>query len=288
MYLAFISALYGITLVGPGGKPIVSDPPAILRAPHSGVSVNTMDYDSHSIFYIDAALGKDFPLITLENNVFVAQVSLKGGAWVSLGCDNGAFPLLTEDFLIAAPLSFKYDKWSGYISYNHISAHLGDGFDKMVDRDESDVSDLIKPYEKSIQAEGFKLSIMTKEPFVYSRDFMSILLMRDDKLLSADIKYYITAGYAHKIMPKRLKPWYLAGGVHIEKSYTNAKPYFSQDIRYNADVDHIDYSAQLGIYFKSLYGFQNRIYASFYTGSDRRGQLLGKCTNILGFGFAVE
>lgn len=259
----------------------IKEPETFFRLPTCGLSLNNINYRKHRIQYVEASLGKKFPLLTAQNNKLSIQLSASGGAWVSLGYKDGAFPLLTEDFLISLPLSIKYENWSAYVAFNHISAHLGDGFEDLLERDPpKNVDDVIDDTNKNIKDYGYTAKASDKEPFSYSRDFMSAFLMYDYALWSL----YFTAGYAHKIIPEDLERWYVGGGIRIGQDYGHLSPYFSQDLRYNADTDRVDYTGQLGAWI----GSRSRVYAGIFVGKDRRGQLLGRWSEIYTIGVAFE
>jgi hypothetical protein len=289
-FLAFLSTLAHADIRGLGGPVDVADPPAIVRSPNSGLSINSIKYAGKSTWCLETTLGKNFPLLTVSVDDLSLQLTIKAGAWLKLGYDDGAFPLLTEDFLIAVPISVKYRSWSGYIAFNHISAHLGDGFNSMMEDEASKKTrrETEKYEDLASNSIGYDVELLLRKPFPYSRDFISALVMCEIDLRGVKSKIYATAGYAHKMIPKHLGRWYVGGGVDLSKELQDFKPYVSQDLRYNADTDTVDYSIQVGNHFDMGYDFQSRIYLGMYKGSDRRGQLLGEYSTTFNFGLAVE
>ena len=119
-------------------KPLYEEPFAFPRTPDTSVSVNTSKYLDERVGYLEVSLGKDIPIVNMQmydviNRSLIFQFGLAAGFWGTLGYNNGAFPLLTEDFLISAPLKFKWGNISGAVKFNHISAHQGDGFENLLE-----------------------------------------------------------------------------------------------------------------------------------------------------------
>ena len=272
-----------------GAAPLYEEPLANVRSPDTGMTMNTSRYLGDRVYYLEATIGKNVPVSTLTLRDLSVQFSLQGGAWLILGYDDFAFPMLTQDFFFAFPLSFKLGQLSGAIKYNHISSHQGDGFDALMEeqltkRERKE----IEFYERIAKQNG--VDILLSEPVSYSRDFGSLHLAYDYNVDRAKVRSYVHVGYVHKMIPDNLKRWFVGAGTEVIYPLRIASPYYAHDTTYNQDMDSLDYSGELGVVFltqeDSLFEF--RIALTGYVGSDRRGQLVGRKLKQFGFGFFIR
>ncbi|KKM82769.1 hypothetical protein LCGC14_1316080, partial [marine sediment metagenome] len=217
------------------------------------------------------------------------QLGTEGSAWITLGYKDGAFPLLTEDFLLAVPLSFRHNKFSGALAFNHVSAHLGDGMtilleDSLSDEDQREF-DL---YDDLAEEEGMDLSLSDPEP--YSRDFISLYLSYEYVVDGIEHRMYVHFGYAHKMIPDGLGRTFIGSGFEAKYSCKYFTPYYSQDITWNEDSDSVDYSYQLGAYILPDKDdmFTVRIATTGFIGYDRRGQLMDNKIKKFGLGLFIR
>jgi len=216
---------------------------------------------------LKAVLGKDLGLVTYQEDYLYATLGLEFATWVTLRYrdDSMAFPLITEDFVVAVPLTFCYKQWSWAVKYNHISAHLGDGADELLDT----------------------------KTIAYSREFVSLHLARTFRF--EDVwtgtlfgRVYAHGGYLVVVMPKELGRWYAGGGFEIAiDKFVN--PYIAFDGTWNDDVGSFDMSGQLGLW-RGGHGvhLDIRVALTGYIGSDRRGQLVGRKLNNIGVGIFIR
>lgn len=269
-------------------KPNFEEPLAYPRTAESGLSLDTAKYLGLRIYYLNAMIGKHVPVLTYERGgQSLLQLGIEAGTWITLGYDEGAFPLLTQDFLFSIPLSFRLGDISGALKFNHISAHLGDGMEKMIE--ETLTAEQRAELE---QAERYGMEVSLTEPFNYSRDFLSLLLSYDFKVNEISSRMYTHVGYAHKIFPDDLQRWYVGSGTEFKYPLSDLAltPYYAQDFTWNGDVDNIDYSGQLGVLFFADKDklFESRLALTGYFGSDRRGQLLGRKLRQVGIGLFIR
>ena len=279
-------------------RPLYSEPMAGIRSPDTGVTINTSKYKKERIGYLDVSLGRNLPIMTyqlsgdwLDDNLFI-QLGLAGGFWATLGYDRGAFPLLTQDFLISIPLEVKFGNFSAAIKFNHISAHLGDGFDALLEenlsskekRDLDIAEDLLEGYTKDED-----VGITLKEPFSYSRDFFSLSLSYEYRMGIFDGRTYWHGGYAHKMIPSELARSYVGTGTEMKYSSKSFAPYYATDVTYNQDTNSTDLSAELGavVLAEETDRFSLRIAFTAFIGKDRRGQLIGNNLKQFGLGFFI-
>lgn len=270
-------------------QPIFQDPIAAPRSPYSYLTVKTSTYLGERIYYLEAAIGKQIPIATLKLDTATFQFGIDAAAWIDLGYDDGAFPLLLQDFYFGFPLSFKYNNFSVALKFGHISSHVGDGLDGMLEKTLSD-----KERQEYEQAErigsSYGYSVSLTEPINYSRDFESLQLAYATKINSVDTKLYAQAGYAHRMFPKYLGRWFVGNGLEFEYAGAYFTPYYAQDVTWNLDVDSVDISSQLGTIINKKTGdlIELRLCLTLYAGSDRRGQLVGRKLRQVGFGMLVK
>jgi len=270
--------------------PIFDVPIAHPRSPGNfGVAANFTTYQGLDIWYLEAQLGRNIAIITATIGELELQLGVEAQAWIALGYDDWAFPLLTEDFLIAAPVSFRYGGWSGAFAYKHISAHRGDGMDRLLEetlsakeRKEFEI------YDELAEKNGMDLILEESEP--YSRDFLSLCVAYDYKIRKIESRVYGHLGYAHKMVPDELKRWYFGTGFEAVYPSEAFAPYYAQDVTYNQDIDTVDYSGQIGAIVahedEDLFTF--RLAINLYIGSDRRGQMAGRKEKRLSIGFYIQ
>lgn len=278
-------------------KPLYRDPFANVRSPDTGVTINTSKYLGEKVGYLEASLGKNIPIITAQfgevfKRDFQMQFGLAAGFWGTLGYDDGAFPLLTEDFLLSVPLSFRWGNFSGAVKFNHISAHQGDGFDKLLEeklskQDQEDLEtaeNLLEDYTQNDE-----IGITLKEPLSYSRDFFSLHVAYDGKVGVFNNRIYAHAGYAHKMIPDTLNRWFVGSGFEAIYPSDKVAPYYAQDVTWNGDTDSVDLSSELGLIVLSskTKHYTLRVAATTYIGTDRRGQLINHKMKQFGVGFFI-
>jgi hypothetical protein len=112
---------------------IYNEPIAAPRSSKTGITIDTSKYMGQRVAYMEGMIGRNVPMLTLTHGALKLQTGIEAATWMTLGYSEGAFPLLTQDFMFAFPLMFRYNKFSGAIKFNHISAHLGDGFEGLLD-----------------------------------------------------------------------------------------------------------------------------------------------------------
>ncbi|KKM86947.1 hypothetical protein LCGC14_1273800 [marine sediment metagenome] len=269
-----------------GSKPIYKEPLAYPRSPETGFATNTSEYYGKRVYYFEAIIGVNIPCVTYENRNLILQFGMQASTWMDLGYKNGAFPLLTQDFYLAAPATFRYKDFSGAIKFNHISSHLGDGVDVLLDEVLTD--------EEKAEYEKLKgrpsVDVPLSEPVTYSRDYLSAHLSYDFSIHGVQSKIYGHIGYIHKVHPQGLKPWFLGNGFESTYYMKYFAPYYAQDVTWNQDMDSVDYSSQFGVIVvpddNAL--FEMRLAATIYIGSDRRGQMVGRRLKQFGFGLFIR
>jgi len=270
-------------------KSIYKEPMANPRSPEFGLTINTERYLGKRIGYLEGILGADFPIATFSYDNLKLQFGLQAAGWLDLGYRDGAFPMLTQDFYLGVPFSFRYKDFSGAIKFNHISSHLGDGMDIMLeDTLSKEEKEQYEFYDDIAEDEGMNLSLKGAE--AYSRDFMSLHLSYEYTLGSLNTRAYFHAGYVHKMIPEELKRWFFGNGIELVYPLNNTAPYYAQDVTYNQDLDSVDYSSQLGLVMLPHKDtiFNIRFAITTFIGCDRRGQLTGRKLKRIGIGIFIR
>jgi hypothetical protein len=254
-------------------KPLYENPIAYPRSPESGLALRQSTFFGERVQYLEGIIGKTVPIVDYKNTW---QFGLEAATWVMLGYDDGAFPLLTQDFYFSFPVYFKLYQLTGALKFNHISSHKGDGIDGILEQNLSD-----EEKAKLDEVERYSnLDVNLVERVAYSRDYLSADFAFEHRIRGFDTKTYVRGGYAHKMIPENLKRWFFGYGTEIKYKLL----FYAHDITYNQDVDSIDYSAQAGIMLNSGGLFECRLAMTGYHGSDRRGQFLGRKLNQIGIG----
>jgi hypothetical protein len=112
-----------------GGDPFdakVADP----LEPQFSVGVRYGDFPFARTVVGAANFGGNFGLIQLpcafDNGGM--QLSLEGGVFTQFDMRTRGNDLITEDYVIGLPISFRYHRWSGKLRAYHRSSHLGDEY----------------------------------------------------------------------------------------------------------------------------------------------------------------
>jgi len=273
-------------------KPLFEPPLANPRSASSGMSINTSKYKGIRIAYVEGIIGREIPIITWINHTFSFQIGLEATTWITLGVptDGLTFPLLTQDFHFAFPVSFRYEGWSMSVKFNHISAHKGDGFDDiakatltLTEREE------FENLERLGDQNGIDISLVG--PFSYSRDYMSYHVGYDLYLNEIHIRPYFHIGYLHKVIPDDLGRWFFGNGADVIYEAGWLSPFFAQDVTWNEDTNSVDLSIRAGAFlFKDDANLADiGITFNAFVGEDRRGQLLSrKRMKEFGIGFFIR
>lgn len=257
-------------------KPIYENPLAYVRSPECGLFLKASTYRGAKLKYLDAQIGRVVPIVHFQQQDI--QLGLEAATWAVLGYHKGAFPLITQDFLISVPLMFRFYSFSGAIKFSHISSHRGDGFDLLWDK-------TLTPEEKQkieMVERQEKISIMPPVQN-YSRDFISGEIAQEIEFRSLKVKSYIQLAHIHKTIPHNLGRWF--GGNGIELRYSNF--YLAEDIHYYQDTETFDFAVQTGWLVSGDFA-ETRFCIIGYHGSDRRGQFLGRQMNELGIGIFIR
>jgi len=236
------------------------NPIAYPRSPEFGLSLLSLKDKN-----INVALGKDFGLATLSVGGYHFQFGLEAAAWLTLGYidENFSFPVVAEDFSYSIPISVRRKHTTVAVKYNHISAHLGDGANKILKH---------------------------RTPIVYSRDFISFHVSHEFVLWKFKNRVYGHMGVGHFTIPEGISGSYLGGGYEIVLCRKAFSPYFAADTTYNHDVQLFTVSSQIGMWLARFVptDFSLRVALVGQFGGDRRGQFVGERVNSFGIGVFIR
>jgi hypothetical protein len=237
-------------------KSLYQNPLAAPRTPKLGLSVNTSRFMKVRVAYIDAEIGRSIGLVGWSNDDVKAQIGLEGGAWMTLIYRKFMrFPLLTEDYMFSIPFAIQIKDLTFAIKYNHISAHLGDGMNKIVENKLSKEEKRRLEIKKKISQENGGYFVVVT-PKTYSRDYISTHF-----------------GFSTE--------------TTVKMGFID--PYSALDVAYNQDTDSVDLSTESGIEVDSApEGLSMRIGFTWFKGKDRRGQLMGHKLDKLGIKFSLQ
>jgi hypothetical protein len=266
--------------------PLYEEPIAQKVTTDSSIILHTQKYDGEKVAYLSGNLGKTLSVINLDlEGGLKIQFGLQVSTWFVVIKEDDAFPLLTQDFYFSFPVYFKYGNISFGAKFNHISAHLGDGMDRMLERNLGDREK--KEFEegaKVAERSGYHLSLMGPE--VYSRDFLSFHFAHETTTDFVKYRVYGEIQYAHQMHPDDLKRWRLDLGV--EAFIGNWV--LAHNTAYQEDVSTTNLGVHAGYFItrKATSGFDTRLCLTWYKGADYRGQLYDRKLNQLGLGIVFR
>lgn len=259
-------------------KPLFEAPLAYPRASSTELFLLTSRYKKVRVIYLQGTMGRELPVLTFDINAWDFQIGVETTTWVTLGYPKfgSYFPLLTQDFHFAVPISARYGNIAAMIKYNHISAHKGDGFDDMAQETLSDEEkEEFEQKEEMGEQAGVNVSLTDAE--LYSRDYVSFHLSHEYLYHGFKTRTYFHTGYAHKIVPDNLNRWFVGYGTELKVYTTDTfTGFYAHDITWHGDTNSVDIAMKWGIIFKEDEDnlFNVGVVLSSFNGRDRRGQLL--------------
>jgi len=263
--LLIASPAYALVFSALNLEPIYQSPVAHPRTPTLSATTYLSYQNPRKVGYIEVNIGRAINLTswTGAGDHFIGTfgIDLEVGTWLSFGKNRKLnFPLLTEDYYVSLPLSFRVYTITGAFKYNHISAHLGDGM---------------------------------KEPDIrkitFCRDFFSLHLAHELIIQDQLIKSYIHSGWAFNIKPKDIGRWFVGGGVETKWLWPGTVPFVALDTTWNQDTGSTDISAHIGVETKTRWS--NLVWRTAiisFIGKDRRGQLFGEQLRRIGIGVEIQ
>jgi hypothetical protein len=225
-----------------------------LAAPHSP-EISLSLVKALDTNYLKASIGRGVSLVTLEERMYIISLGFIAGVWLTLDYESEMkFPLMSEDFLVSLPLTFRQPGvWSVTVKWNHYSAHLGDG------------------------AEG--------EPFGFSRDFISVLMSGEMRYKRLSFFPYINVGHMYKNVPKEADNPLLNIGIDTKFEWNQLiRPYIAIDV---SEDSGLGFSGQTGVAFTG-HKLAVRIAFFYYLGADRRGQFFEENIQEAGLGIFIR
>ena len=218
----------------------------------SAIEFNLEAQDSRNI---GASMGKRFAITDiLYYGPIACQLDVEANTNIGLyRAYNESFKLRTMDFFIGIPVVINYEDLFYTLEMNHISDHMGDGFNR-------------KTLDKKI---------------IYSREYVSNFLTYRILNKHGKISPYIGVGKVLRVYPSRLGSKFIEVGV---EAFLMEDVFVYSNFEYNQDTRYLNQTFRTGIKpFENL-GF----YVNFYTGADKRGQFYKKYITYQTIGVFLE
>ncbi len=236
-------------------KPLLADP----RWPHFAASYQ---------YYLDDPQLGSVAAVSFGETLTLFREKL-GGGWWETGIQAGVFALfdveapstdlINADYMVAAFLGYRYDRFSAIARLFHQSSHLGDEF-VLRNRVKNRVN-------LSYEAVDLRASYM----------------LFDDVL-----RLYGGGGVLFDQEPSDLKPGFVQWGIEFRSPWrtTAFRPIAAADIQNREENNwHTDFSLRAGIEFESWLGSRNlQIMLEYFRGHSPNGQFYQGKIDYLGVG----
>ncbi len=189
-----------------------------------------------------------------EDGSWRFHFGIEGRAYFTLRQQGGRFPLETVDGTIGLYSEYAVGDWQWQLRYIHVSAHLADG--------------------------------LSGNPIAYSRETVSL---RSSYSPSETFQMYAGISNIVNTMPK-VPVWGFqigANGYFLDNG--SISPFLGFDLRWQGDSPaNPCFALQLGLAFHGAESLRRslRLYYSYYTGADLRGQFYQQTSTL--HSFAIE
>jgi len=208
---------------------------------------------------LSAAIGNYFSLVALEpdDKAWSAHFGIEGAAFFGLRQSESRFPLETTDGLIGVYTEAAQGPFQLQLRYTHISAHLADG--------------------------------SVAVPIAYSREFLAL---RVGYLAATDLHLYTGVLMLMNSVPP-VHPWGWQGGgtYFIPWGPQWLKPFVGIDVKWRGESSvNPSLNAQIGFALNNPPSAYRsfRVFYSYFTGSDPRGQFLNRSHTAHAFGIEMQ
>jgi hypothetical protein len=243
----------------PGGhlfKPLIADP----RWPHFAAAYQ---------YYIDEPGLGNVGAVSFGETITLYRERL-GRGWWETGIQAGVFAvfdldapskdLVNADYLAAAFLGYRYDKFSAIARLFHQSSHLGDEF---------------------ILRERVKNRV--------NLSYEAIDLRASYDLFGDALRVYGGGGYLFDQEPADLKPGFVQWGVEFRSPWPTAgkvRPIAAADVQNREENNwHTDFSLRAGVEFEGWLASRSlQIMLEYFRGHSPNGQFYKDKVNYLGLG----
>lgn len=212
---------------------------------------------------INAAIGNYFSLFGIRSSETepervpsVFHMGLEGAGYFTMRQAEKRFPLETADGLIGVYFEGTSGPWQGQLRLTHISAHLADG--------------------------------SSGTPIAYSREFA---VLKGAYVPNEDIQLYGGIHYLVNTVPI-VDPWtlQLGGSYFLPFSYP-LLPFLGVDLKWKEEASaNPSFQFMFGLALnnppKAFESF--RLYYSYFTGTDPRGQFFNQATTVHSVGIDMQ
>lgn len=206
---------------------------------------------------IQAMLGSYLSIFSIapEDKSWDFHFGLEGRGYFTMREEGGRFPLETVDGTIGVYTEYAQGPWAVQLRYTHVSAHLADG--------------------------------STDVPIAYSRES---LILRGGYSPSENLHVYLGLHRLVNTTPKVHKHAIQIGANYFLPFGTATTPFIASDLRWNEEAPtNPSFALQLGVALHRPDSVRRsfRLFYSYYTGSDVRGQYFLSPRTLHSFGLEI-
>lgn len=193
--------------------------------------------------------------VTPEDESWNFHLGLEGRAYITMRQEGGRFPVETVDGTIGLYTEFATSQWQWQLRYTHVSAHLADG--------------------------------LAGTPIAYSRETVSLRTG-----YSPDESFQVYAGLYKIVNTSPVVPnWSFQLGTNYFLPWgAETTPFVAADLRWQSE-SYADpcFALQLGLAFHGAESVRRslRLYYSYYTGAELRGQFYTEPFTTHAFGIEI-
>jgi hypothetical protein len=243
----------------PGGhlfQSLIADP----RWPHFAASYHYYLNDPNLGSVAAVSFGESFALYRDKAGLGWWEVGIQAGVFAFFDLERESKDLINADYMAAATVAYRLDKFSALGRLFHQSSHLGDEF-ILGNRVKNRVN---------LSYEGVDLRL--------SYEFF------DDVL-----RVYGGGGFLFDTEPAHLKPWSLQSGVELRSPWTwgpKLRPIAAVDVQYREENDwHADVSVRAGVELRSFLAGRNlQLLVEYFRGHSPNGQFYKEKIDYIGLG----
>jgi hypothetical protein len=189
-----------------------------------------------------------------EDLSWAFHFGIEGKGLFSLRQEGGRFPLDTVDGTFGLYAEYAAGPWQAQVRYTHVSAHFADG--------------------------------NPSPPIAYSRETLSLRGGYSDENLHVYVGIHRLGNSIPEVHPLALQ----VGATYFVPTQTLVSPFLAADLRWQEETRvNPSFALQLGIaiHESDSYWRSFRLYYSYYTGADVRGQYYLSTQTVHAFGIEL-
>lgn len=248
------------TGVLPGGhlfRSLIADP----RWPNFALSYQSYFNDRQLGSVAAVSFGESFALYRDKLGAGWWEAGMQAAVFAFFDLDAPSMDLINADYMVAATVAYRHDKFSALGRLFHQSSHLGDEF---------------------VLANRVKNRVNLSYEGVDARLSYTFF---DEAL-----RLYGGAGYLFNVEPARLKPWSLQSGAEFRSPWPGPgamfQPIAALDVQYREENNwHADVSLRAGVEFQGLLAGRNlQLLVEYFRGHSPNGQFYKEKIDYIGLG----